>query len=215
MDNFFSWWAQSNGALVARGVLLAGLFGGLALWDWRRHGPAARRWREYLFLLAATATAMLYGLANDQVTVTISPEYIFHHAHEMRLSWLPEGPDDPVLRLTAVEMGLKATWAAGLVLGAAVLTANNVLQSRRPMLATGRLYRLLPGVLAWTLAGGVVVGLIGGWGGLAGFFPPEWGELLEDPRRFESVWGVHAGGYLGALAGGVWAVRAVWRRRGQ
>ena len=49
----------------------------LAILDWYQKGPAATRWREYLFLLLCVAVAMAYGIANDQITSRISWEYFY------------------------------------------------------------------------------------------------------------------------------------------
>src|SRR5436190_9095757 len=62
-------------ARIAAGVLV---FAALAIWDWRRHGAAATRWREYCFLLITIVAAMIYGIINDQITSRISWEYFYY-----------------------------------------------------------------------------------------------------------------------------------------
>src|ERR1041384_40139 len=95
MQTFSSdWWMKSDASLmlrIAAGVLI---FGVLALRDWRRHGNQATRWKEYLFLLGAVIAALIYGAINDQVTVTISPEYFLYG------KGLAEVVDDPSLTVT-------------------------------------------------------------------------------------------------------------------
>lgn len=49
----------------------------LALWDLKTSGRAARRWKEYAFLIVCILVAMIYGVINDQVTSAISWEYFY------------------------------------------------------------------------------------------------------------------------------------------
>ena len=53
------------------------IFALLAIVDLHRNGKQARRWREYAFLAAVVAIAMLYGILNDQITSAISWEYFY------------------------------------------------------------------------------------------------------------------------------------------
>src|SRR5271170_4114113 len=93
--------------------------------DYRRHGHAARRWREYLFLIACSAAAAIYAALNDQITSCISWEY-FYYAKDL---WRHLGPVTPppraALSLGAAKVGATAGWSVGLLLGAALLIANN------------------------------------------------------------------------------------------
>ncbi len=58
------------------------IFAALAIVDVRRNGTKATRFREYGVLAAALVVSLIYGAINDQVTVTISPEY-FHYGAQV------------------------------------------------------------------------------------------------------------------------------------
>jgi hypothetical protein len=63
----WKWWFTTDAGLLTRIGVGAAIFAGLAIADVMRNGRAARRWREYLFLLSAVAAAMAYG---DRETVS-------------------------------------------------------------------------------------------------------------------------------------------------
>lgn len=203
--NLWHWlWTSDDGLLLRIGLGLI-VLATLAAVDVRRHGLASRRLREYGFLLTCVAAAMAYGVINDQITVSISWEYFWVHGQELNLVWLPNEPpgESGPLRLAAVEMGIKATWSAGLVIGVAVLLANNPSKRRRP-LPWGAIYRLIP--LVFAAGAGVAAA-----GGLLGYFTGGQEQSLD--RRFNAVYYTHLGGYLGGLIGCVGAVVYILRRR--
>jgi hypothetical protein len=97
----------------------------LAIADLRQRGRDARRWREYLFLLCVMVLAMAYGAINDQITSRISWEY-FYYGKDLSKVLGPETPPDPAaLHWQAMKVGVEATWSAGLLMGMALLLANN------------------------------------------------------------------------------------------
>ena len=153
--NLWRWlWLTDAGLALRVGIGVA-IFVVLAVVDLARKGRQATRWKEYLFLFTATAVVMLYGLANDMVTVTISPQYFLEH----------EGlPLDTLgARSIAALVALRATWTAGLILGVALLLANNP-SERLPRLPHRRMY---PKLLYPALPAAMLAFLLGlaSWGG--------------------------------------------------
>lgn len=73
------WLMNTAAGLAARLVLAIGVFVLLAGIDLAIHRRQATRWREYLILATAVLAAMAYGVANDQITLTLSPHYFYYH----------------------------------------------------------------------------------------------------------------------------------------
>jgi hypothetical protein len=74
------WLIHTDGGLLTRILAGTAIFAVLALIDLRKNGRSATRWREYSVLLIAVLAALVYGAINDQITVTISPEYFLYGA---------------------------------------------------------------------------------------------------------------------------------------
>lgn len=206
------WWLNSDGGLAARIGIGVTIFACLAAVDWRRNGREARRWREYVFVLAAVAAAMGYSLVNDQVTATISWEY-FYYGKELDAQLGPQTPPDQwALRVAVAKVGLKATWTAGLLFGVALLVANNP-SKKRAQLPYTRLYRLLPMALLMAGAGAILLG-IAGYLGWLGWCNRDFSSIeIFRPFRFMCVFGVHLGGYIGGLVAMVIAIIWIIRQR--
>ena len=208
------WLWFSGGGQTVRVALGATFFIALAVWDLRRHGRSAQRWREYALLLAAVAAAVAYGIVNDQITSAISWEYFYYAKEGYRAMCEQTPPDRAALCWEAAKIGAKATWTAGLIFGVAILLANNPRRGL-PRLSYGKLYRMIPAVMATAAACGLLVALAGYFGAFAGAFP----ELVEGhpwrPARFMAAWSAHLGGYIGGLLGTAGAVWYVLRRRKQ
>jgi hypothetical protein len=212
-----SWWhwlIDPDSGLAVK--IAAGLvfFGVLGLWDLKKNGRQARRWREYAYLLCCVAAAMAYGVVNDQVTATISWEYFLYGKLLVQKLGPLTPPDMAALRWQAVLVGMKATWVAGVLLGVAVLIANNPRKSRQ-QLPYRRLYAMLPIPLISAALCAALLGLAG-W---VGAFPktfvdsycsPEW-----RPAHYMAVFGAHLGGYAGAAIGLVLVVGRILRVRKQ
>lgn len=210
-----SWWLISDAGLLARIVIGASFFLTLAAIDLIRHGSRATRWREYAFLLAATAFAMLYGVANDSLAAHISWEY-FYYGKEASAQLGPAVPPDPqALYRAAIGIGLRATWTAGLLIGAVLLIANNPKPNRYPMPyhALIRLLLYIGGLAAL----GAVAGSIVGSFGLLNWTNAELRAIWQDnqfrPQHFLAVYGLNLGGYVGGIVGCVWAVLQIRKYR--
>src|SRR3954454_9249374 len=173
-----NWLIHTREGLIARIGAGAFIFLCLALWDLKQHGRDARRWREYLFLIACVIVAMIYGIANDQVTSAISWEY-FYYGKELEAVLGPTVPPDrAAMRWEAAKIGMMATWSVGLILGAALLIANNPRPSR-PSLAPSRLLALLPIALLITSAFGIVFGFLG-WTGCLNWITPDFVAMWRE-----------------------------------
>jgi hypothetical protein len=187
----------------------------LASMDLFKHGRRATRWREYAFLLLCVAVAMLYGIANDQITARISWEY-FYYGKDLAPIIGPNTPPNPSeLRWQAARIGAAATWWAGLVIGAAMLIANNP-SPRRRRLTYPRLIARLPGVIGIVVLAALIVG-IAGYYYLLNWISPDFRDLattnMWHPHRFMTTYGVHLGGYLGGVIAVAYSVVSIRRER--
>ncbi len=210
------WLLHTDAGLLARILLGVGIFAALGVADLRRHGRAATRWREHAVLLVAVAAALVYGAVNDQVTVTISPEYFLYGKELAKVVGDPPS-SMAALRWQAALVGLKATWSAGLLFGVVLLVANNPWRGV-PRLPNRQLVCLLPRVLVTAAGLGVVGGLLG-YAGLLTNLSADFQDMVRAtlwrPPRFMATWGVHLGDYVGGLVGTAWAAATVVARRRQ
>jgi Flp pilus assembly pilin Flp len=211
----WTWWMHSDAGLAARVAIGAGIFVALAAYDYARNRERATRWREYAVLLVAVTVAMIYGAVNDQLTSTVSWEY-FYYGKGLSEQLGPQTPPDALrMHLAAAVMGIKATWSAGLIVGVAMLLANNPSRTL-PRLPITSLLRFLPLIIAITL----IFAALGGLGGYAGFpthCNDDFAQMLHRnemrPRRFMAAYGIHLGGYIGGLVATVAAIVQIRRRR--
>ena len=211
MSNAWRWLSQTDSGLFLRIGIGALIFLILGLLDLRRNGRQARRWREYLFLLACVLAALCYGAANDLITVRISPEYFLYGKE---LSPLVEKHPDR-LPWEATKVGLKATWTVGLLIGVACLIANNPRRDRLS-LTYGQLGRRVAVVFGSALTCALLLGVIGFKGGLVASSVDFQEMVARDqfrPYRFMAVFGIHLGGYVGGLIGAIVAVISIRRAR--
>ena len=184
-------------------LVLLGVLGGVAGIDLWRNGGRAGKWREYLFLLFAAATGGIFGVGVDTVTVRISPDY-FEVGKGVAAgdSFLGD----------VLALGFQAGFFAGAVIGMVLLITNNPRTDRTP-LSYPRLLRLVPLPLITALLLAVPAATLfprdpfGLAASLAGFVPP------DRIPGFLTVWGAHAGLYLGAMIGTFVAVRRIRRER--
>lgn len=209
------WILATDAGLVTRIAIGVTIFAALAASDYHRNGPAATCWREYGVLLFCVGAAVLYGVINDLITSTLSWEY-FYYGKGLDRVLGPEVPPAPgALHWEAAKIGMKATWTVGLILGVALLLANNP-RARRPRLAFQRLLRWIPAI--FTTA--ALCAIAGGWIGYAGGLDhasKDFQDILREnlfrPHRFIAAWGVNLGGYIGGLAGTAIAVVGILRSR--
>lgn len=212
----WEWLLKSDAGLALRVGIGVSIFALLALADWHRNRDRATRWREYAFLLGCVAVAVAYGILHDQVTTSISWEYFAYGKGVAEQLPPDERPNSPAFRWEAAKIGMKATWTAGLVIGVALLVANNPRKDGRPRLGYRELAALVPMVLAVTVLASTCLGVAGY---LGAFLPinSDFRELMADdawrPRRFMAVYGVHLGGYVGGILGTTLAVARVLRER--
>lgn len=209
------WLLHSNTSLLLRIALGVLIFTTLALVDYARHRQNATRWREYTLLLLAVAGAIVYGVLNDQITSTISWEY-FYYGKGLEEQLGPQTPPATLpLHLAAALVGVKATWSAGLLIGVALLLANNP-SKHLPRLRNRDLLPLIPLIF-------LITACVGALGGLAGYqgLPARWNDdfaqmLRHDewrPHRFIAVYGVHLGGYVGGAIATTLAVLRIRQKR--
>ena len=190
--------------LLWRLLILVLLMALVAWLDWRRRGPEATRWREYVFLLLAGLIGGIIGIANDHITATISPEYFFIGKGIA----LGDG-----FRRHVTELGFHAGLLAGVVIGGAFLMANNP-KPNRSRLSAKKLLRFA----LYPILGALILVPLGSV--LAYYFDPlnfssDLSEALspEQIGRFLAVWGVHLGLYAGGLVGAMTAVLGIRRIR--
>jgi hypothetical protein len=208
-----NWWLHSDSGLLARIAIGAGIFFCLALIDLARNRGNATRWREYLFLLAACAFAMAYGAINDRLASSISWEY-FYFGKGLDAQLGPRVPPDPAaLHWAACEVGLKATWSVGLLIGVALLLANNPNRTRR-QLPYRTLLKCLPIIFliaACFAAAGAWTASLGWFNWTSTDLRGLWRDNLFRPHRFLAVYGMNLGGYAGGVGATIGG--ALWVRR--
>ena len=210
------WLLHTSAGLRLRIIVGVTILALLAIDDLRRRGRSATRWREYAVLAVCVAVALLYGIINDQITVTISWEYFYYGKELDRVLGPAVPPDMAALRWGAAKVGMMATWSAGLIFGVALLLANNPMRSL-PRMGYRRLLRIgLPIMVLSAVVCGVVGGIAGYHGWLT-WCSDDFADLVQmnmyRPYHFMCTWGVHLGGYVGGLIGTIVVVAVVLQRR--
>lgn len=215
MGDSLHWWLHTDAGLLARIGIGASIFLVLAIVDLVRRGKSATRWREYLFLLVAALFGMAYGVINDRVASGISWEY-FYYGKGLDAQLGPRVPPDPAaLRRAACEVGLKATWSVGLIVGVALLIANNPRKGRR-QLPYRALFQVLPVIFLVAAPFACAGAFAGSRGWLVWTSADLQGIVRENlfrPRRFLTVHGMNLGGYVGGAIATIGAVVWIIRQR--
>ncbi len=175
----------------------------------------ARLGTALLWTSLATLVAALYGVVNDQITVTLSPEYfsVFKRAQfgpDLEAAGLSQSP----VRVQAVLVGILATWWFGGLLGAVLSLAG--LAGRRCPLPTRDFLRAVLGIMLLTLclsffsflaayaAEPAVKPTAEGWPFLTG---------IQAVRAAFAVGWWHNAAYLGGLLGTILACVRIRNRR--
>jgi hypothetical protein len=214
-SNWYRWWFKTDAGLAARiaiGVSIFAVLGGI---DLVRNGRAAQRWREYAFLLCATLAGIIYGVANDAITSSISWEYFFYGKglDQVMPAQLP--PDRAALCRAAMGIGCKAGGSAGILIGAVLLIANNPRSARR-RLTYPELASILAAIYPVTILCSSLFGMAGAMGWLL-WTSRDLAELWRAgdyrPARFLGVYGIHLGAYLGGVIGTAIALPRIEQRR--
>jgi hypothetical protein len=177
----------------------------VAVWDYYWHPQSATpRWKEFLFLLIVGTMGGLFGLFNDCITSSISPQYfILGKGIGNVANW----------RLNSLLLGAKAGFVAAIFAGCLMLYLNNP----KPGLASmpqRALLRLTWKPLLISVLFGVILGIS------AYFIAPvsllsEYRFLLNDleMKNFLIVWAIHNGLYLGLYLSLCWLVFDIRKMR--
>ena len=207
----WQWIAHTDAGLALRITLGVVFFACLSLVDLRRHGRRATRWREHVFLFIAVCIALIYGVINVQFTSRISWEYFYYGKGLSAILGDHTPPDSAQLSWEAAKIGLKATWTVGLLVGVAMLMANNP-KLGLPQLTYPALLRQTSIIFLITFACAALLGMVGCKGGLTRMSDDFRQMVLRNedrPYRFMAVYGIHLGGYVGGTLGTIWAVISV------
>ena len=154
----------------------------------------------------------IYAAALDQITLSISWEYFYFG------KGIGEGlavGQSLALRGRVVWMGLQAGLGPGLLIGAALLIANNP-RGSRPQLSGARLALWLAAPLTASAALAAIGVVVGGTGHLTWCLTHFQEMVTNDtmrPFHFMATWAARLGAYLGGLLGAIAAVWGVLRQR--
>jgi len=199
----WNWLLHTTSGQWTRIAIGASIFIALAVVDLRRNGQRATRWREYLLLLVAVATAVFYGVINDQLTCTISWEYFYYGKEIYKVVGPETPPADWPFRWEVAKVGIMATWSVGLILGVILLVANNPIKNW-PRLSYRTLLRCLITIVLISITFGIIGGLLGYQGFLTNL-SPDFQDMTRAnvfrPKNFICTWGIHLGGYVGGIVG--------------
>lgn len=184
MYNHFPFWY--------RVVLLLGLMLVVALLDFYRQGAQATKFREYGFLVITGVIGGVFGLINDLITSSISPDYFIFG------KGLDVGPN---LRVRAGLLGLQVGFSAGVIGGAICLYVCRR-KSIYPPITCSRLLRILWMPITSAVICGIALPLAFSQFDPA-HFSTELSSLLDGGKlnRFRQVWWTHVGLYVGMTIG--------------
>ena len=210
-----NWLLQTTGGWLLRVGIGVAIFVALALHDLYRRGPAATRWREYMVLLSCVIAAVMYAIVNDHLTASISWEYFAFGkglAESLPADWSSESI---AFRLAVTRLAAQAGFSGGVIVGVALLVANNPAKNCPQFSHSVVLKQLVRIVILTVIISGVVGGL--GYFGMFARISADFREMLEQnqwrPRRFMCVYGIHLGAYVGALVGTIASVIQIRRAR--
>lgn len=169
-----------------------------------------------IWIAISVVAAVIYGVVNDQITATISPEYFsVFKQHQFAAAIESAGLTDAPMREQAVLVGVLSTWWFGLFLG--VVLGFCGIAGRNADLSTRRFAGTVVWVMTVTFAVSVAFGatayLAEPLVGPDALHCPFLSGIREVRRAFAVGWW-HNGAYLGALiATAVAGVRVQKQRR--
>lgn len=171
--------------------------------DWHRNRQHAIKWKEYGFIILTGVIGTVFGLCNDLLTSSISPEYFISG------KGLAAGDG---LTLRAAILGMKAGFAAGAVAGAICLYASTR-KCSCPPLAYRTILSFLWRPVALAVTAAFIAVLFRQYDPLA--FSAELEGILtpEQVRQFLVVWWIHVGLYSGLLVAVLWIIVDIVRLR--
>ncbi len=177
-----------------RALILIVVLGLVGFVEHRLRGAQARRWREYLVLVAFALAGGGFAFVIDQVTSRISPEYFLYSKGLPRENFAWE----------VVNLSLKAGVTAGFLCGGLLLFAHS---RYAPNGSLRQLLRCLPAPWIGGLFGGVIFGVTVYFGLGASWysgsvFPPSDDRSLP----YQMVAGIHFGVYLGGVVATIWCM---------
>ena len=163
--------------------------------------------------MLGVSAAVLYGILNDQITVTLSPEYFsVFKRHQFSEALWQAGLTNAPTRLQAVFVGTLATWWFGFLLSIVLSIIGRA--GRRLPLPTRSYLQAIAGIMLFTLGLSVFCGALGylakpllkpnvnNWPFLKG---------IHDVRPAFAIgfWhdGAYLGGFLGTILAGIWVKR--------
>jgi hypothetical protein len=178
---------------------------------------SAPLWKSaVLWALLASLTASLYGILNDQVTVTLSPEYftVFKHRQFQPLLSLL-GLTDAPLRIRALVIGAASSWWFGAIAGLLLSVAG--CNGSMPPLSLRTLLKCVGFLLLTTLGASLLGGLLGMFVGCIAapgnhvtplaVLMVGWGIRDYQSAILVGCW--HTGGYLGGILGLLLVLRRI------
>lgn len=171
------------GPLWVRAAVALMLLCWLAWSDWKKNGPNATRYKEYIFLIFSTLAAVTFAEVHDFVTVRISPEYFVEG----------KGLGADNLNWSVAKLAAAASYWVGLLFGVIFLVSNNPVRGLR-RIGYRTMYRLMGLPFIGAIAISPVFGL---------WYRHSVTDL--DPN-FSLVWGIHTGSYFGGALGGIMGV---------
>ncbi len=175
--------------------------------------------RTLRWLGISVAAAVLFGIVNDQVTITISPEYftVFKRA-QFGAALGATGTLDAPARVQAIVVGTLATWWFGLLLGAMLTYAGT--RGKAPAICTPRFVRAVGVVMGVTLGLAAIAGAAGyAFAAAIDLHGASWPFLvgIDDQIHAFAVGAWHDGAYLGGAVGTLieyWRIRRERRQMG-
>lgn len=112
------------------------------------------------WIVISVISAVVYGIINDQVKISLSSEYFSVFKRQQFDPFLNmTGTSAAPVRTQALVVGTAATWWFGLLLGIALAIAG--LGGGRPAIRTKDYMRVVLGIMAFSLALSAIGGLIG------------------------------------------------------